>query len=40
LTEIDCSEAMLPEIKTHKRLHPAAELAPLAFDAAGNLLPF
>jgi hypothetical protein len=40
LTEIDCSEAMLPEIKTQKRLHPAAELAPLAFDAAGNLLPF
>ena len=40
LTEIDCSEALLGEVKAHPRLKAATQPAPLAFDSAGNLLPF
>jgi hypothetical protein len=40
LTELDCSEALLAEVKGHARLAPATDPAPLTFDAAGNLLPF
>ena len=40
LTEIDVSESMLPEVKTHDRLSQVTDPAPLVFDGAGNLLPF
>ncbi|OGB96076.1 MAG: hypothetical protein A2Z31_00285 [candidate division NC10 bacterium RBG_16_65_8] len=40
LTEIDCSEAMLSEVKTHKRLSPAAAPKAMAFDESGNLPRF
>ena len=40
LTEIDCSEALLAEVRTHPRLKLVTQAAPLAFDSAGNLPPF
>ncbi len=40
LTEIDCSEALLAEVKTHRRLSPATEAQPIGFDADGNLSAF
>ena len=40
LTEIDCSEAMLDEVKAHDRLHPVTEPKPMAFDGSGNLPSF
>jgi hypothetical protein len=40
LTEIDCSEAMLAEVKAHSRLHPVTDPKPMAFDASGNLPTF
>jgi len=40
LTEIDCSEALLAEVKAHRRLRPAAEPGPISFGADGNLTAF
>ena len=40
LTEIDCSEALLAEVKGHKRLTPATAPAAMTFDAQGNLTAF
>ena len=40
LTELDCSEVMLPDVKAHKRLSPATEPKPMAFDGDGNLPAF
>jgi hypothetical protein len=40
LTEIDCSEAMLPEITAHARLSAATAAQPMTFDAQGNLPAF
>ncbi len=40
LTEIDCSEALLAEVKAHKRLTPATTGAAMSFDAQGNLTAF
>jgi hypothetical protein len=40
LTEIDCSEVMLPEVKAHTRLHPVTEPKSMTFDGNGNLPPF
>jgi hypothetical protein len=40
LTEIDCSEAMLSEVKAHKRLSPVTAPKAMAFDGSGNLPPF
>jgi hypothetical protein len=40
LTEIDCSEALLAEVKTHRRLSPATEAQPIRFGADGNLTAF
>ena len=40
LTEIEVSEAMLPEVKGHARLSQVTDPAPLTFDGAGNLPPF
>jgi len=40
LTEMDVSEALLPEVKVHERLTAVTQPAPLAFDAGGNLPPF
>lgn len=40
LTEVDCSEAMLDEVKAHDRLHPVTEPKLMAFDASGNLPSF
>lgn len=40
LVELDVSEALLPEVKAHARLTAVTDLAPLAFDSQGNLLPF
>ena len=40
LSEIDCSEALLPEIKAHARLSVATDPAPMSFDAEGNLPHF
>jgi hypothetical protein len=40
LTEIDCSEALLAEVKAHKRLTPATAPAAMTFDAQGNLTAF
>ena len=40
LTEIDCSEALLAEVKTHRRLRPATEPGPIRFGADGNLTAF
>ncbi|MEI8188327.1 MAG: lactate racemase domain-containing protein [candidate division NC10 bacterium] len=40
LTEIDCSEALQAEVKTHRRLSPVTEPQPIGFDADGNLTAF
>ena len=40
LSELDCSEALLPEIKAHPRLSLASEPAEMSFDAQGNLPAF
>ena len=40
LTEIECSEAMLPEVKAHARLSAATAAQPMSFDAQGNLPAF
>jgi hypothetical protein len=40
LTEIDCSEAMLPEVKAHARLGAVTGAKPMTFDAQGNLPAF
>ncbi len=40
LTELDVSEVLLEDAKLHSRLKVIGETKPLAFDAAGNLLPF
>jgi hypothetical protein len=40
LTEIDCSEPMLADVKAHKRLSPATDPKPMTFDGSGNLPPF
>jgi hypothetical protein len=40
LTEIDCSEALLAEVKAHKRLTPATAGAAMSFDVKGNLPAF
>ena len=40
LTEIDCSEALQAEVKTHRRLSPTAEPGPIRFGADGNLTAF
>jgi hypothetical protein len=40
LTEIECSEAMLPEVKAHARLSAATAAQPMTFDAQGNLPAF
>ena len=40
LTELDISEVLLEDAKLHSRLEVIGETKPLAFDAAGNLLPF
>ena len=40
LTEIDCSEALLAEVKTHRRLRPVTEPAPIPFGGDGNLTAF
>jgi hypothetical protein len=40
LTEIDCSEVLLTEVKGHKRLTPATAPAAMTFDAQGNLTAF
>ena len=40
LTEIDCSEAMLDEVKAHDRLHLVTEPKSMAFDGSGNLPAF
>ncbi len=40
LTELDISEVLLEDAKLHSRLEVMGETKPLAFDAAGNLLPF
>lgn len=40
LTEIDCSEVLLAEVKAHKRLTPATAGATMSFDAKGNLPAF
>ena len=40
LTELDVSEVLLEDAELHSRLKVIGETKPLAFDAAGNLLPF
>ena len=40
LTEIDCSEALLAEVKKHRRLSPTTEAQPIRFGADGNLTAF
>jgi len=40
LTEIDVSEAMLPEVKTHARLSIVSDPKPMTFNKKGNLPPF
>jgi len=40
LTEMDVSEALLPEVKANERLSVVTEPAPFAFDAQGHLPPF
>ncbi len=40
LTEMDVSEALLPEVKANERLSVVTGPAPLAFDSQGNLPPF
>jgi hypothetical protein len=40
LSEMDCSEELLPEIREHGRLSVATDPAPMTFDAEGNLPQF
>jgi hypothetical protein len=40
LTEIDVSEAMLPEVKAHARLSIVSDPKPLTFNKKSNLPPF
>jgi hypothetical protein len=40
IAEVDVSENLLPEVARRADLAPAGDAAPLAFDAAGHLLPF
>jgi hypothetical protein len=40
LSEMDCSEALLPEIKAHARLSVASDPIPMTFDGEGNLPQF
>ena len=40
LSEIEVSEALLPEVRKRSDLAPLGDLAPLAFDVAGRLAPF
>ena len=40
LTEMDASEALLPEIKMNPRLDVIGEPSPFFFDHCGNLGPF
>jgi hypothetical protein len=40
LTEMDVSEAMLPEVKANDRLSPATAPLEMTFDGTGNLFPF
>ncbi len=40
LTEFDCSEPMLPDVKAHRRLRPVTEPKPMTFGADGNLPAF
>lgn len=40
IAEVDVSENLLPEVARRADLSPAGDAAPLAFDAAGHLLPF
>ncbi len=40
LTEMDVSESLLSEAKTHERLRVVTEPAPIVFDGEGNLTPF
>ena len=40
LSEMECSEALLPEIKAHARLSVATDPAQMSFDAEGNLPHF
>jgi len=40
LTEIDVSEAMLPEVKAHARLSIVSDSRPLTFNKKSNLPPF
>jgi hypothetical protein len=40
LTEMDVSEALLPEVKANERLSVVTQPAPFAFDAQGHLPPF
>jgi hypothetical protein len=39
LTEIECSEAFLPELRKSPHLEVVGEARPLAFDAAGRIIP-
>jgi hypothetical protein len=40
LAEVDVSESLLPEVARRPELSRVSDPAPLAFDAAGHLLPF
>ena len=40
IAEVDVSESLLPEVATRDDLTQVGDPAPLAFDAAGALLPF
>jgi hypothetical protein len=40
LTEMDCSEPMLADVKAHERLSAATDPKPMTFDGSGNLPPF
>ena len=40
LTELDVSEALLPQVKVRERLSIVGEPAPFAFDSKGNLCAF
>jgi hypothetical protein len=40
LTEMDVSEAFLPQVERHERLSIMSGPAPFAFDSKGDLLPF
>ena len=40
LTELDVSEVLLSEVKSHPALNLATDSTPLVFDERRNLLPF